>query len=139
MTKRVAVFFYGSFMRPEVMAQAGFAPDTVRVAQLHGHDICLDPHANVFPSPMHSIFGIVVQISHAELDKMYGRQGVGSFLPEAVLVTLADGRSLPVMCYMPPSRSNQPADQAYLTRLIEAAELRGLPRDYILRLQSFAR
>ena len=139
MSKRIAAFFYGSFMRPEVMTQTGFVPDTVQVAQLHSYDICLDPHANVFPSPMHSVFGIVVQITHTELDRMYGKQGVGCFLPEAVLVTLADGRWLPVMCYMPPSRSNQPADQAYLARLIEAAVLRGLPRDYILRLQSYAR
>lgn len=138
MSKRVDVFFYGSFMRPEVMVQAGFTPDTVQVAQLHGYDICLDPHANVFPSPMHSVFGIVVQASHAELDRLYSVRGAGCFLPEAALVTGADGRWLPVMCYMPPSRGNQPADQPYLARLIEAAEHRGLPREYIARLQSYA-
>jgi hypothetical protein len=139
MPKRVAVFFYGSFMRPEVMAQAGFAPVSVEVAQLNSYDICLDPHANVFPSPMHSVYGIVVRASHEELDRMYGSSGVGSFLPEAVLVTTVDGRWLPVMCYMPPSRSDNPPDQSYLERLIDAAKLRGLPRNYIARLQSYAR
>jgi AIG2-like family len=138
MSKRVAVFFYGSFMRPDVMAKAEFNPTSVDVAQLNGYDICLDPHANIFPSPMHSIHGIVVQISHAALDRMYGASGVGSFLPEAVLVTTADGRWLPVICYMPPTRSTHLPDQPYLERLIEAAKLRGLPSYYIARLQSYA-
>lgn len=137
MAKLVSVFFYGSFMRTEVMAKAEFTPVRVEVAQLHGHDIRLDPHANVFRSPMHSVYGIVVQISHAHLDRMYRASGVGTFLPEAVLVTTTDGRWLPVMCYMPPSLSDNPPDQPYLKRLIEAAESRGLPLDYIDRLQSF--
>lgn len=139
MSKRIAVFFYGSFMRPDVMARAEFTPADVEVAQLNGYDICLDPHANVFPSPMHNVYGIVVQASHADLERMYSISGVGSFLPEAVLVTMNDGRWLPAMCYMPPSRSNIPPDQPYLARLIEAAQLRGLPGDYVARLQSYAR
>lgn len=125
-------------MRPDVMNRAGFAPASVEVAKLNGYDICLDPHANVFPSPMRSVYGIVVQASHAELERMYGTSGVGSFLPEAVLVTMPDGRWLPVMCYLPPTRSNTAPDQPYLVRLIEAAQLRGLPDDYIARLQSYA-
>lgn len=138
MSKRVAVFFYGSFMRPEVMAKAGFEPGSVEVAQLNGYDICFDPHANVFASPMHSVYGIVVEISHAELDRMYGASGVGVFLPEAVLVVMPDGRWASVMCYMPPERRNNPIDQPYLARLIEAAKSRGLPTHYIARLQSYA-
>jgi hypothetical protein len=138
MSKQISTFFYGSFMRSEVMQQAGFAPDNIEVAQLHGHDICLDPHANVFKSPMHSVFGILVKISHAELDRMYGANGVGIFLPEAVLVSTLEGRWEPAMCYMPPHRTDTLPDQSYLARLIEAAQARNLPSTYIARLQAYA-
>jgi len=132
--KRIAVFFYGSFMRHEVMKLAGFAPKTIEVAKLSGYDIEFDPHANVFRSDQHSICGIVVYPSHDELNKMYARDGVGVFLPEAVIVETKDNRHLPVMCYMPPSRGTEPADIAYIDKLIESAKENGLPSWYINRL-----
>jgi hypothetical protein len=137
MVKRVPVFFYGSFMRPEVMANANFSPEKVEVARLNGYDICLDPHANVFPHPTASIYGIVVYATHDVLNQMYGTSGVGTFLPQAVLVNLQDDRLLPVLCFMPPKLNEQAPDQAYLLRLIEAATFRGLPYEYIERLKKF--
>ena len=134
-TKRVAAFFYGSFMRPEVMALAGFEPTTIEVAKLRGHDIDFEPHANVFHSDQHSICGILVYPSHEELNKMYARDGVGVFLPEAVIVETNDNRHLPAMCYMPPVRGAQPADLVYVERIIEAAQQHGFPFWYLNRLE----
>ena len=137
MSKTVSVFFYGSFMRPDVMAKSAFNPAQIDVAKLNGYDIDLDPHANIFPHPFSSVYGILVRATHEELNRMYGVSGVGVFLPEAVLVTVNDSHWIPALCFMPPSRSENRPDQAYLARLIEAATLRGLPRDYIARLEKF--
>jgi hypothetical protein len=134
--KRVAAFFYGSFMRREVMALAGFQPATIEVAKLRGHDIDFDPHANVFRSDQHTICGILVYPTHEELNKMYARDGVGLFLPEAVIVETNDSRYLPAMCYIPPARGTQPADLAYVGRIIEAAQEHGFPSWYVNRLES---
>ena len=136
LTKRVAAFFYGSFMRREVMALAGFEPKAIEVAILRGYDIDFDPHANVFRSEEHSICGVLVYPSHEELDKMYTRAGVGIFLPEAVIVETNDNRHLPAMCYMPPARGTKPADLAYVGRIIEAAQKHGFPSWYVNRLES---
>ena len=134
--KRIAAFFYGSFMRREIMALAGFQPTTIEVVELRGHDIDFDPHANVFRSDQHSICGILVYPSHEELNKMYARDGVGVFLPEAVIVETKDNRFLPAMCYMPPKRGTQPADFAYVDRIIEAAQEHGFPSWYVNRLEN---
>ena len=134
--KRIAAFFYGSFMRREVMALAGFKPTTIEVAKLRGYDIDFDPHANVFRSDEHAICGILVYPSHEELNKMYARDGVGVFLPEAVIVETNDNRHLPAMCYMPPARGTQPADLAYVGRIIETAQEHGFPSWYLNRLES---
>lgn len=135
-SKRIAAFFYGSFMRPEIMALAGFQPTTTEVAKLRGHDIDFDPHANVFRSDQHSVCGILVYPSHEELNKMYARDGVGVFLPKAVIVETEDNRHLPALCYMPPTRGTQPADLAYVGRIIEAAQEHGFPSWYVNRLES---
>jgi hypothetical protein len=134
--KRIATFFYGSFMRREVMTIAGFEPATIEVAKLRGYDIDFDPHANVFRSDEHSICGILVYPSHEELNKMYSRDGVGVFLPEAVIVETNDNRQLPAMCYMPPARGTQSADLAYLGRIIETAQGHQFPAWYLNRLES---
>ena len=134
--KRVPAFFYGSFMRREVMALAGFHPTTIEVAKLRGYDIDFDPHANVFRSEEHSICGILVYPTHEELNKMYARDGVGVFLPEAVIVETQDFKQLPATCYMPPVRGTQAADTAYVGRIIEAAKEHGFPTWYVNRLNS---
>lgn len=135
MSKTVSVFFYGSFMRQDVMAKSAFYPVQIDVAKLNGYDIDLDPHANIFPHPLSSVYGILVSATHEELNRMYAVSGVGVFLPEAVLVAVNHSHWTPALCFMPPSRGESSPDQAYLARLIEAATLRGLPEDYVARLE----
>lgn len=135
--KRIAAFFYGSFIRRDVMALAGFHPDSIEVAKLSGYDISFDPHANVFRSDPHAICGILVYPSHEELGKLYSRDGVGVFLPEAVVVETANNRLLPALCYMPPTRGTQPPDTLYVERILEAARQHGFPAWYVNHLESF--
>jgi hypothetical protein len=135
--KRIAAFFYGSFIRSEVMALAGFQPSSIEVAKLSGYDIAFDPHANVFRSDQHAICGILVYPSHEELHKLYARDGVGVFHPEAVLVETSDNRLLPAMCYMPPMRGSEPPDLVYVERILEAARQHRFPAWYVNRLESF--
>jgi hypothetical protein len=136
--KRIAAFFYGSFIRREVMALGDFHPSSIEVVQLHGYDIAFDPHANIFRSDQHVICGILVYPSHEELHKLYSRDGVGVFLPEAVVVETSNNRLQPALCYMPPKRGAEPPDLAYVERIIEAAQQHGFPAWYMNRLASFA-
>lgn len=132
--KRIAAFFYGSFIRQEVMNASGFHPKNIEVATLRGYDIDFDPHANIFRSDEHSICGILVYPSHEELNTMYGRDGVGVFLPEAIIIETKDNRCLPATCYMPPTRGTKPADLEYIERIIAAAQEYQFPAWYINRL-----
>jgi hypothetical protein len=133
--KRIAAFFYGSFIRRDVMALGGLHPETVEVAKLSGYDIAFDPHANIFRSDQHAVCGVLVYPSHEELNRLYSRDGVGVFLPEAVIVETNNSRMLPAVCYMPPGRKNDPADLAYVERIIKAAGEHGFPHWYLSRLE----
>mgnify|MGYP000997884441 CR=1 FL=1 len=133
-TKKIAVFFYGSFMRREVLARGGFEPDYIDVAKLNGFDINIDPHANIHRSDQHAIYGILVRATHEELKRLYSMEGVGVFLPEAVIVEMQDGRLCPALCYIPPEPGNKPADRDYLECLIKVACEYNFPDWYIERL-----
>lgn len=134
--KRVAVFFYGSFMRRDVMARGGFHPAHIEVAKLSGFDIRIDPHANIVRSDQHCIYGILVHATHQELNSLYAMDGVGVFLPEAVNVELQNGSLRAALCYIPPARIGKPADVAYLERLIATTQEYEFPTWYIQKLQS---
>jgi hypothetical protein len=135
--KRVAAFFYGSFIRKDVLAVGGLQPERIEVAKLSGYDIDFDPHANVFRSEQHAIWGILVHASHQQLDRLYLRDGVGVFLPEAVLVETADRRLVPALCYMPPSRKHDAPDIPYVERILAAGREYGFPSWYLSKLENF--
>lgn len=134
--KRVAVFFYGSFMRRDVMARGGFHPAHIEVAKLSGFDIKIDPHANIIRSDQHCIYGILVRATHEELKSLYTMDGVGVFLPEAVTVELQNGSLRAALCYIPPARIGKPADVAYLERLISTIQEYEFPNWYVQKLKS---
>jgi Gamma-glutamyl cyclotransferase, AIG2-like len=134
--KRVAVFFYGSFMRHDVMARGGFHPAHIEVVKLSGFDIKIDPHANIVRSDQHCIYGILVHATHNELNDLYAMDGVGVFLPEAVNVELQNGSLQAALCYIPPARVSKPADIEYLERLITTAQEYKFPAWYVQRLKN---
>ena len=135
--RRIAVFFYGSFIRADVMARGGLNPEQVQVARLNGFGIRISPHASISRSDGHAVYGIVVKATHEELHRLYSRDGVGTFLPEAVLVDTLDERLQPAMCYISPAHGVLPADIDYLDRLLAAARGYGFPQWYLDHLESF--
>jgi hypothetical protein len=133
--RRVPVFFYGSFIRPEVLEKAGVTSRSLDIAELQNYDIFVGAHADIYAAPGHSVYGVLAQVTHEELDRLYSADGIGLFLPEAVIVD-ADSVKIPALCYIPPERQRGAANPEYLTKLIEAAERHGFPAAYIARLRS---
>ena len=68
---RVRVFFYGSYMNPAVLREVELAPERLEVARLDGYDIRIAPRANLVPSPQHCVYGVLTQVTHAELARLY--------------------------------------------------------------------
>lgn len=134
--RRIPVFFYGSFIRPEVMARGGLVPECIEVARLGGFDIQFTPHACLVRSAAHAVCGVLVQATHDELQRLYAADGVGVFLPEAVLVETGEGAFRPALCFIPPAPGHEPPDLAYLALLLAAARAHGFPQWYLDRLES---
>lgn len=65
----------------------------------------IGPLANLVRSEQHTVYGILAQATHRELDRLYAHACDvlgGIYLPEAVVVHTLDGALVPALCYIRP-------------------------------------
>jgi hypothetical protein len=139
----VWVFFYGSYINREVLAEVDLVPAQAEVARLSGYDITIAPLANLLPSSRHVVYGILATATHAELHRLYTEhaRGVlgGSYLPQAVLAETGSGQWRPALCYLAHDMRPAPAAADYVARIARPAREYGFPGWYCARIESFAR
>lgn len=134
-SRKVSVFFYGSFIDVETLADAGYRSDHVTVARLNGFDIVARPLATLVPSEDLTVWGILAVATHDELARLYDRDWVRAYLPEAVVVTTDDGALHPALCYIAPDRTAERPFENYLDRIRDTARRLGFPQPYLSRLE----
>ena len=136
----VAVFFYGSYMNRDVLAEVDMAPRVWEVASLAGFDIDIRPRANLVRAPGESVWGVLASATHAELDRLYAhaREVLGEvYLPHPVLVDLAQGGFVPALCYLCPRMEMRPAAPDYIDRILAPAREHGFPAAYLNRIERY--
>ncbi len=73
-TSLVKVFFYGSFMDLEVLRTLGVVPRTFETAELKNWNITFSPMATLVRSKGDSVYGIIAELSRAEVRTLYSRR-----------------------------------------------------------------
>ena len=131
----VWVFFYGSFINLDVLKQVGYVPERYEVARLHGFDIQIRPLANIVWSDSDSVYGIVALATHADLERLYGQDWVGTYLPHPVVVSVTGGTLRPALTYIAPDMKPKPPVDDYVDRIIGPARRLGFPDWYVERLE----
>ena len=85
MTSSVWVFFYGGLINPTMLDKVGMKPKRQEPATLSGFDIRISPYVNLVRSAGHTVFGMLIKVTHGELEHTYS-QLKARYLPEAVIV-----------------------------------------------------
>lgn len=137
---KVVTFFYGSYMDPEVLAEADVVPERLEVAWVPGFEIVIERLANLIPSNRHMAYGILAHTTHAELARLYdqARDVLGAaYHPQAVLAWTPSGQLEPALCYLSPEVPAGPPAAEYVARIIAPARKFGFPDWYVRRLESF--
>ena len=137
--RKVWTFFYGSFMNPDVLVKADVRPTEAQMARLDGWDIKIAPRATLIPSDGGSVFGVLAQMTHADLEKLYTKDwfGFGTYLPEAVLVADATGRLVPALSYIAWEMEGGTPSAEYIQKVVTVAQHLKFPDWYIDRVKSF--
>ena len=136
MNSSVWVFFYGGLINPEILDKVGMRPTRQEPAMLAGFDIRISPYVNLVRSAGHTVFGVLMEVTHAELQHTYS-QLKARYLPEAVMVSDAAGCLRPALCYIVPDMLPGQAEVDHVEALATAAEGLGFPQWYLARIRSF--
>jgi hypothetical protein len=137
MNARPIDMFYGLFMDAEALRAKGFHPVNARQASVSGVALQIGRRATLIPDPAKSVFGFVIGLSHAEVERLYAEPSVAAYRPEAVIARLGDRSSVPALCFnLPPSEATIEANSEYAEKLRAVADRLGLPSDYIASIRS---
>jgi hypothetical protein len=134
--RRIPVFFYGLFMDLDALRSKGVHPTYPRPAAVAGYTIRIGHRATLLPEPRSSVHGLLVDLTHAEIELLYAAPGLEAYRPEAVVAAVAEGRLLPALCFnlvTPPSADE--ANPEYAAKLRDLANRLALPPEYVERIR----
>lgn len=119
-------------MDMEVLRQAGAKPSNPRRAFVDDFALRIGQRATLVPSLGSRAYGMVIALTHAELERLYNAPGLERYRPEAVLAQLLEGRTIPALCYnllqAPAPHERNPE---YASRLRGVLTKLGLPAEYV--------
>jgi hypothetical protein len=140
-TKKVDVFFYGTFMNPDVLSDYGVKVERVVPAKVGGFELSIRPRANLARSEQASAYGGLAATTHADLDRLYTslKKSYGvNYLPEPVLAETMDGLLKPALVYIAPEMRESQASKEQIEHLASCVRKLGLPEWYAQHVESFA-
>ena len=134
--RRIDVFFYGLFMDDALLREKGMNPVNRRVASVDNFSLMIGERATLVPSPGRTVHGVLVSLTHSEVDALYSEASVSSYRPEAVSARVAGGSVAPALCFnLPVAPSTKDRNPQYASKLRDLAARIGLPENYVSTIQ----
>src|SRR5215471_13086885 len=130
--RRIEVFFYGLFMDADLLRKKGVNPVYMRPASVPGFALRIGQRATLVRSLNGLTHGILMELTHAEVEQLYSESSVRAYRPEAVLCELNDGLRIPALCFnLPEPPRAEEANSEYAAKLRDLAVRLGLPSNYV--------
>lgn len=97
--RRIDTFFYGLFMDNDILRESKVIPVNTRRAYVDDFALRIGQRATLLPSVGGRAYGMLVALTHSELDQLYSAPGLDQYRPEAVLAQALEGEASPALCY----------------------------------------
>jgi len=129
-------FFYGLFMDTDLLREMKLAPVALGQALLHGYQLHIGDRATLIPKPEATSYGMLIELSDAELSALYSAPSVSDYLPEHVEANrLDDGAIQLAVCYnLPANRLGAEFNSEYAKNLSSLLIRLGFPLNYASEL-----
>jgi len=131
-SRRIDVFFYGLFMDVELLRTKGALPVNIRAGYVRDFALRIGQRATLLRARDARSYGILMELTHAEIEQLYSEPSVQAYRAEAVLAELADGSRVPALCFnllVPPGPDE--VNLEYAAKLRDLARRLGFPSDYV--------
>lgn len=136
--RRVAIFFYGLFMDADILRQHGLEPGLSRQAKIQGMTLRIGDRATLVPSADGITHGMLMELTHDDIHRLYAGESVAMYRPEPVLARIADGSTISALCFnLPEAPSSHQANKEYARKLVDVGRKVGLPSDYVAGLARY--
>lgn len=139
--RKIQVFFYGALMSPSVMQAQGINRRAFAPAQISGYELIIGSSATLIDAGDGIVFGILANLTHAELRQVYESQsssvGLAGYVPEPVLVQTRGGKIVASLTYIVPEMENGSPRPGYVEKILEAANNYGFPAWYKAHIRRF--
>ncbi len=130
--RRIDAFFYGLFMDLEVLREGGVAPVNPRRAYVDGFALRIGQRATLLPLVGGRAYGMLVALTHSEVDRLYAAPGLEQYRPEAVLAHPLEGTPPPALCYnLREAPRPLERNREYAARLQRALSKLDFPPEYV--------
>jgi hypothetical protein len=130
--RRIDGFFYGLFMDIGVLRNSGVVPVNPRKAYVNGFALRVGSRATLVPSAGDRAYGMLIALTHPELERLYGAPGLDQYRAEAVVACCIDGAAVPALCYnllVEPRAGERNPD--YAARLQKVLRDLNFPAEYV--------
>jgi len=130
--RRIDAFFYGLFMDVDVLRESKVTPSNPRRAYVADFALRIGQRATLLPAAGARAYGMLIALTHRELERLYTAPGLEQYRPEAVLAQTLGGTLVPALCYnlreAPAAHERNPD---YATRLQGVLHKLNFPPEYI--------
>ena len=134
--RHIEVFFYGLFMDDKLLLTKGIVPMNPRAASLEGFGLRIGKRATLVPAKHERSYGMVMGLTHDELQTLYSGPGLEHYHPEAVLCTTLSGEPVCALCYnLPKAPAPQEVNEEYADQLRAVLVKLGFPAEYVERVR----
>lgn len=103
-----------------------------RRAFVEGFALQIGQRATLLPTTGARAYGMLISLTHSELQQLYAAPGLEQYLPEAILAQTIEGQVIPALCYNladPPNAADR--NPEYASKLKSVLQRLGFPAEYV--------
>lgn len=137
----IPIFFYGLFMDQALLTDMGLQPETVGAAMLPGYRIHIGERATLLPAAGHRAYGMVVNLTDDEAQRLYSEPSVREYIRICVSVRMVDtDATLDVHCYiLPPELGAVGANPEYAEQLAQLTKALNFEQAYVDEIAAYGK
>lgn len=134
--RHIQVFFYGLFMDDNLLRSKGIVPMNPQPARLEGFGLRIGKRATLVPAKQERSYGMIMGLTHDELQELYSGPGLEHYRPEAVACITLAGESVCALCYnLPKAPAPDEVNDEYAGQLRAVLSKLGFPAEYVERIR----
>lgn len=129
---RIDVFFYGLYMDVDILRALGADPMNARRAWVDGYALHIGNRATLTTCTGARAYGMLIELSPADLDRLYAAPDLAAYRAETVRAQLLAGGSVNAQCYnLPRAPAPRERNSDYAVRLQTVLRKLNFPAEYI--------